>query len=228
MGLFDVLTGDPAKEAAAKNDELYRNYLGYGLGTLNETLPEQINALKGAYDAYAPLSSLGSKYSGAGDMLLNALGVNGASGNAAATSAYHSAPGFTFARDQGLDAITRAGNAARFSGNTMVDAGKYATGFADQDYNNWLANLNGLAGLGASTTGAAASGQAGAMTSMAGTYGQNAEDRVNIYGNATSGNAASNTQAANAVMQGSANFWNGLMSLGGNIAKAAAGGGVPA
>jgi len=226
MGLFDVFTGDAAKEAVAKNNELYNNYLNYGLGTLNETMPEQINALTAASDAYNPLASLGTKYSGAGDMLLNALGVNGASGNAAATSAYHSAPGFTFARDQGLDAITRAGNAAGFSGNTMVDAGKYATGFADQDYNNWLTNLNGLAGLGASTTGAADAGKAGAYTTMAGVYGQNAEDRVNLYGNATSGNANSNTQAANSIMQGSSNFWNGLMSLGGNIAKGALGGGA--
>lgn len=49
---------------------------------------------------------------------------------------YQATPGFTFARDQGLEAINRNNSATRGSGNVLAELTKYATGLASQDYGN--------------------------------------------------------------------------------------------
>jgi hypothetical protein len=125
---------------------------------------------------------LGLGKSGA-NLRADALGVNGAEGNTRAVDAFHTNPGYEFARDQGLDAIMRNNSAlGRLqSGNTDVDLMKYATGFADQNYNDWLGNLSGYdtmygngvqadntaAGLGLDFESGLASGKMGANNQFA-------------------------------------------------------------
>lgn len=218
MGLFDVFTGDSAKDAAAKNAALYQNYGTQSTGILDAALPQETGAINQGIAAYTPLANLGSQYNQAGTMLSNALGLNGTSGNAAATAAFQSAPGYQFALNQGVDQAVRAANATgTATGNIINGATQYATNYANQNYNNYLTNLNGLATLGANTTGQAAAGQQSGYNALAGTYGQNASDKIGVAGNVASGTANSNTQAANSEMQASGNFWNGLMSLGGSL-----------
>jgi hypothetical protein len=56
-------------------------------------------------------------------MMLNALGLNGPQGNAAATAAFQSSPGYDFKVNQSLDALDRraASRGMLGSGNTTLD-----------------------------------------------------------------------------------------------------------
>lgn len=102
------------------------------------------------------------------------------------------------------------------TGNILDEVTKRAGGYADQEYGNYLTRLGGMVNPELSATG----GQSSGYNTLAGIYGQNASDKIGVAGNVASGTANSNTQAANSQMQASANFWNGLMSLGGNLAGA--------
>lgn len=226
MGIFDIFTGDSAKKAAEANANLYSNYGTQSQGYIDQYQPLETGAVNSGIGAYQPLANLGQQYSQAGTMLNNALGVNGAAGNAAATSAFQAAPGYQFALNQAIDQTTRAGNAMGATGNTMDEVANRSAQYANQNYNNWIGALGAQSGQGLTATAGAANGQQTGYDALAGIYGQNASDRIGIAGNVASGTANSNTAAANSQMQASGNFWNGLMSLGGNIAKGAFSGGL--
>lgn len=102
--------------------------------------------IQGIQDTTGDYLDLGK--SGAG-LYADALGVNGADGSARATGAFQTNPGYQFARDQGLQAVER--NASKYgrldSGNTDLDMMRYATGYADQAYGDWLGNLSGYNGM---------------------------------------------------------------------------------
>lgn len=87
---------------------------------------------------YLDLSKLGA------NAYADATGVNGADGSARATEAFRTSPGYEFSRDQGLQALERTG--AKYgradSGQTDLDMLKYGTGFADQEYQQWINNLS--------------------------------------------------------------------------------------
>ena len=86
------------------------------------------------------------------------MGLNGAGGTARAQAAFEAGPGFTFARDQGIDAINRRRNAAGalMSGNADTDAAKFVTGLAYQNYLDWRNALSPYNSLATSTAQAAA------------------------------------------------------------------------
>ncbi len=149
---------------------------------------QALGALKPAYetargdltarDYYDPYSKAGE---GSLAMLGNALGLNGAEGNAAATQAFQSSPGYQFALNQGLQGVQRSAAAKGMlnSGNTMMALNDYAQGVANQDYGNWLSRVGGLTQLGLS----AAGGETGRQNTLSGLdygYGQN---QANIYTN---------------------------------------------
>lgn len=57
---------------------------------------------------------------------------------------YDLTPGAQFAKEQGLEAVARHGNAmfgTTASGGTAIELEKYATGFAEQNYNNYIDQL---------------------------------------------------------------------------------------
>lgn len=196
--LTDAFTGRSAKEAADKQrtylqgvqtqgnaalDTGLDSALGYvntgagaargALGTARSDIGAGTDAALGRLDtaagAYTPLSALGTKYGAATTLGLNALGVNGPEGTAAARAAFEASPGYEFQLDQGLEAINRARNARGMlnSGNTDRDAQLFGMGVAKQDYGTWLNNLLGFTNPELGATSGAASGVAGVNTNAA-------------------------------------------------------------
>lgn len=84
---------------------------------------------------------------GAQNALGSALGTNG---KPADYSGFQNMPGYQFAVQQGTQAIQRQaasmGNA--YTPNTAAAVGQYVTGTASQNYNNYINQLMGAAGLG--------------------------------------------------------------------------------
>lgn len=221
-GFFDTLFGGGAeKEAADKDRALYQAYQQQGTGYLKDTYGQGRTDLGQAVGAFSPLATLGQQYNQAGTLNLDALGVNGPEGNARATGAFQAGPGYQFAFDQGMDALNRrrAAGGMLNSGNADVDAIKFGQGTANQEFQNWLANLKGYGQMGLQATQGAAAGQAagyGGLADLANQYGQN---QTNLLGNTTSGQAnANNLQAA-----GEAAGAKNLLGFGTDMAKLALG-----
>lgn len=210
MGIFDLFTGQPAKDAAAKNAELLRANQASGTSTLQQGQTNSIGALDSAKGAYAPLAS---KYGAATNLGLDALGVNGADGNTRAVDAFRAGPGYRYAVDQSLDAINRAGSVGGggLNGNTLAALSDRAGNMADQEFGSWRNTLNGYVSPELQAT----SGMANADTNKAGIYTGTANSIANLGTNTTNGITNQNTQSANAEMAGSGNLWN----LGLNLAK---------
>jgi hypothetical protein len=84
---------------------------------------------------------------GADTALGSALGTNGQPAN---YSTFENQPGYQFATQQGTQAIQRQaasmGNA--YTPNTAIAVGQYVTNAANSNYNNYISQLMGAAGLG--------------------------------------------------------------------------------
>lgn len=217
MGLFDIFTGDPAKDAAAKNTALLQANQAAGTNTLTQGQNSATGALDQAAGYYAPLAQ---KYGGATSLALDALGVNGATGNQRATSAFQASPGYQYSVDQALQNTLRTANAAgggsaANSGNTLAALSDRAGNMANQEYQTWVNNLNGYVSPELQATG----GEASATAAKAPVYTNTASNIANLGTNTTNAIANQNTQAANAQMAGSGNLWG----LGLNLAKLGAG-----
>ena len=223
MGIFDIFTGAPAKDAAQQNAALYQQYAGQASGALGSALEQAKGATNQGVAAYTPLSNIGKKYGRGSDLYLDAIGANGPEGYARAVSSFKTTPGYNFSVNEATDAVAR--NAARLgltgSGNTLQAISDRAQNVADTEYGNWLDRLYATASPELSATGGAASGIAGQYGNLANLFNQYGQNQANVYGNVASGQANANQQAANAQMAGNAAFWNGLLNLGGNVAKAA-------
>jgi hypothetical protein len=84
---------------------------------------------------------------GADTALGSALGTNGQPAN---YSGFENMPGYAFAQQQGTQAIQRqaASMGSAYTPNTAAAVGQYVTGTAMQDYNTYISQLMGAAGLG--------------------------------------------------------------------------------
>jgi len=82
-------------------------------------------------------------------MLSDAQGLNGAEGVGRARGAFQAGPGYEFMLDQGLDAITRNANAGGMlaSGNMLRESQQFGSGLANQEWQNWMKNLQGRESL---------------------------------------------------------------------------------
>lgn len=223
MGIFDIFTGDSAKDAAQENQARLNALKTEGLGYLDAGKTGALGALDATKGIYAPLAA---KYGAGTDLYLDSLGVNGADGNARATSAFQAGPGYNFAVNQSLDALDRRASSRGMlaSGNTSLDTLSTVNGLANQEFGNWR---NGLAGL-VSPEFAATGGMAGAEMAKAPVYINDANSRVGLASGVTNGLNSQTTQAANAEMQGSGNLWNfglNLAKLGVSAATGGIGGG---
>lgn len=241
MGIFDALTGAPAKKAAAENRNLLNANLGAGMGYLDVGKGEGLGYLESgkteglgyldqAIGSYAPLAALGSKYGGGTNMLLDAQGVNGPAGNARATGAFQAGPGYQFQMGQGLEALgrKRSGGNMYNSGNTDIDAMTYGQGLANQEYGNWMNRFNQFVNPELVATQGAAGGQAAGYTgqaelgktmntNMAQLTASDAANRVNLGNTTTSGLTSNNNMEAQAKMAASGNALGlgmNLLSLG--------------
>jgi hypothetical protein len=216
MSIWDIFTGGSAKDAAAQNAALYQDYQKQGLADLGKAYDPTLAAVQGATAAFNPLSDLGAKYGKATDLYMGALGVNGQAGNQAAQSAFQTGPGFDFAVSDAADRAAREAVAKGIGlgGNAVQAITDRTSNLYNQEYGNWLNRLQGFVPQEQQAVGQAAAGTAAGKGAEAGFYQTDAQNKVNLRGNVAGGIANSNTAAANAAMQASGNFWNGLMNLG--------------
>jgi hypothetical protein len=130
QGAAGVYGAQNAAQAQTSADANAINTQQSTLGNINNIWSTQQNLGQGAQTA------LGS-----------ALGTNGQPAN---YSGFENMPGYQFAVQQGTQAIQRQaaamGNA--YTPNTAAAVGQYVTGTASQDYNTYIQQLMGAAGLG--------------------------------------------------------------------------------
>lgn len=210
MGLFDIFTGAPAKEAAEKNSALLQQNKAEGTATLQGGQTNSLASLDKAGGYYAPLSA---KYGTGTSLYLDSLGVNGAGGNTRATDAFRAGPGYDWRVSQALDQTNRAAAATGGlqGGNTLAALSDRAGNMASQEFGGWQDRLAGLIAPEFQAVGGMAGAEAGKVPVYQGT----ANSIANLGTNTTNGITNQNTQAANAEMQGSGNLWG----LGLNLAK---------
>jgi len=223
MGLFDgIFSSSDGKKAATQannarisglrtGEDRAFGYMDQGIAAAKPQYEKALNAFDQWYDAG----------SSANQMYANALGLNGAVGNAAATSAFQTSPGYQFQVDQATEAAKR--NAASMgmlgSGNTMIGIADRTQNIANQEYNNWLGNLNTASQSGQNAAGS----QAGYVSALGDfEYGDAAARAALAHGTETSvgqSNAQKATDIAAAKQAASSNIWNsilGLANLGGS------------
>jgi hypothetical protein len=241
MALFDIFSGQPARDAAAAQEAAARagyaglaNFYTQGRGDITSGYGQARGDVTGLYgQAAAPWQSLLGDATQGWQAYADATGANGPAGTARAQAAFKTDPGYQFALNQSLDALNRAGVArGQATGNTMVDALNYASGAAAQQYGNYVSRLApflqqrdlGTAGLAGTYTGEAgalsglATGQAGALAGLDIGQGGAYSNMYNRIGQAQS-------DAAMADYNASANMWNVGLNVLNAAAKAYGGGG---
>jgi hypothetical protein len=133
-----------------------------------------------ASDLYNPYATTGAQ---GFNMLANATGLNGPEGNQAAVGAFQAGPGYKWQTDQALEGILRKQGAMGMAmgGNTLAALGDRAGQLANQEYNNWRNQLQGIANTGYNATTAQA-GLARGQGDLATGYGQNVANMGYGYG----------------------------------------------
>lgn len=206
--LLGLNAGQATMNAANQNKSVLGDYLNNALGAINTGTTGAQGYLDKAQGLYGNLADLGQK---GANLYADAMGVNGSAGTQRAQDAFTTSPGYQFGLDQGLQALDRS-NAARGQfqgGGAGLDEMKYATGYADQNYNNWL---NGLSGYN-QMLGTATAGQAGELGSLGQLMSQSGGAKANIYGDYAGGLTSANNQYA----QGKEANTAGLAGLGSTI-----------
>lgn len=182
-----------------------------------------LDALAGAYAqgrsdlgtgferAVATLDPYARAGGAASTMYSNSLGLNGADGNAAATSAFQASPGYQWQVDQATDAAARKANSLGMaaSGNTLAALTTLGQNLANQEYSGWQDRLNGLGQQGFQASQGIANAATGLGQGLAGlgqAYGQNA---ASLYGKGASDLLNSGLTAE----QLKSNVWNNLNNV---------------
>ncbi|NTF43068.1 hypothetical protein [Rhizobium rhizogenes] len=200
MGFLSSLTGTNIGKATTKaigqNGSILQNLQTAGNGIIDTGEQKSAGALDQAVSNYDPYLSAGKSATG---MYSDALGLNGADGNAAATAAFQAGPGYQFAVDQGTQAALRGASAAGMlnSGNTLTALTNFGQGAANQEYGSWLDRLNGLSGQGLS----AANGASGALGNVANLYQSTANDRLGLESSVAQGQMGLNNDLASVKEQ---------------------------
>lgn len=194
-------------------------------GAANNATQLQQNEFNTVQGEYAPQRNLGY---GADSLLSQLYGIqnpntapSSATGGPAAGSTYlapggaapnysgfENSPGYQFSVQQGQNAINRQATASGnlYSANTLAQLSSYNTGAASTEYNNYVQQLMGIAGLG---------GQATAGTAAAATTTGNNESQDALIGGAA--NASGVLGSASAINGGlssltNPNYLNSLLS----------------
>lgn len=209
MGLFDIFSDKPAKDAAAALTAGYQT----GKTDANNQLTAGQTSADALYGkAYSPFEQLFASTGKGADAYADATGVNGADGLARAKAIYQANPGYSGGLNTGIDQVMRTA-AARGDlggGNTSADTIKFASDYDNQQYSNYVNSLAPY--LGAQQ--GAASGGASVLGSQAGSdLGVSSQIANNNY-NAATGIGNANAQADLAKYSASSNFWNALMGIG--------------
>lgn len=146
------------------------------LTSLGQGLTSATGTINSAVDRYNPWVDAGKSALGT---YQNSLGLNGATGNAAAVSQFQESPGYAFQRDQAVDAVARKQSAlgALGSGNTMAAITDRSSQLANQEYGGWQDRLNNLSNTGLQATGQ----QTALLGNLAGMQQQTGRDQANVY-----------------------------------------------
>lgn len=221
MGLFDIFSSSDGKRAAVAADKARVRGLRTGeeraSGLLDSGLSSATDYYTNAGKLYDTWASTGRD---ANAMFGNALGLGGQEGYDAATSAFRTTPGYEFAVESGLDAIDRraASRGMLGSGNTNLDTIRFSQGLADQQWQNWLNNLNTASGSGLTAT----TNQAGIQTGLGDLNFNTGATKANLAYQTETGVGNSNAQmqadiqaAKNAA---NANIWGAILGVG-NLAS---------
>lgn len=221
MGLFDIFSSSDGKRAAVAADKARVRGLRTGeeraSGLLDSGLSTATDYYTNAGKLYDTWASTGRD---ANAMFGNALGLGGQEGYDAATSAFRTTPGYEFAVESGLDAIDRraASRGMLGSGNTNLDTIRFSQGLADQQWQNWLNNLNTASGSGLTAT----TNQAGIQTGLGDLNFNTGATKANLAYQTETGVGNSNAQmqadiqaAKNAA---NANIWGAILGVG-NLAS---------
>lgn len=151
------------------------------------------------------------------DMLGNALGLGGTEGNAAARGAFQAGPGYEWATSQATQAADRRANRLGLltSGNAQAATTELANNLANQEYGNWIKNLQPYQTASVTTGGQ----QANVLTGLGQLYGSEGKD----YGTVRTDEAAklaglSGNEAALAAQTGESGA-NAIAGIGSQIAQ---------
>lgn len=198
-GILGLDAGKATGKAATKNKALLTEFRGRGNSIINTGEGKSAGALNTASGLYDPYVKSGANANG---MYSNALGLNGASGNAAATGAFQTGPGYEFALDQGTNAALRGASAAGMlnSGNTLTALTEYGQGTANKEYGSWLDRLKGVSDQGLSAVG----GKSNVLGGLASLYQGTAGDRLGLESSVVQGRMGVNNQRAGAQEAGKA------------------------
>ena len=209
--------GGYEKEAAQKDILAANQYANTSLPALAAAYQTGQTNLGQAVGAYDPLKQLGAQYSQAAPTYLGALGIGTPQQVSAAGSAFHNDPGYQFALQQAQQASERAmaagGTAGLGSGNLIDAEQRNAIGLEDQQYQNWVKNLQNAGQMGLVGTQQAAQGQATGYTNLANlaqTYGQ---DQANVYNNVEGATIGANNLAASGQAAGAKNLLGAGLQL---------------
>ena len=171
--------------------------INQGIGDLSSSFGQGRGALSQNYTAgLQPFLQNYAQDQQGTKALGDALGLNGASGNAAATAAFQNNPGYDFALQQGNNSIlaNQAATGQLASGATNLDLLKFGQGTANQGWQQYVQNLQPY--LGAANS--AASGIGGLYSGLGNQLNSNFMNLGNAqYGADTSiGNANANSDLA--------------------------------
>ncbi len=167
------------------------------------------NAINTQQGAYGNVQNIYGTQTATGNAALGSLaGQLGLNGQPADYSAFENSPGYTFAVNQGTQAINRqaSANGSLYTPNTLAAVGQYVTGTASQNYNNYMQNLLATAGLGSQAN-------SGVSTAALST-GANISQLQQNQGNANASGTAGTTGAITNLLGGSSGAGSLISGIG--------------
>lgn len=174
MSIFDTLFGRSASDAAnaAAQDTFKKQRKA--TAAYDAAGDEYLSGLLGLSKSFAPYSAAGGT---ALEQLLAGLGLGGEDAQNQFIASYRNSPGYRAGLDTGIKSIEGSQNVNHMlkSGNTLRALSKFGMDYEDQNYNNRLAQLRDLVGMGQSATaqqvGTASTGYGGKLQQRGTSYG---------------------------------------------------------
>lgn len=213
-GLLGTDAGKATTKAAGQNFAAINGMYNLGTSAINTGEGKSAAELDKAIASYTPWVDTGTS---ANTMYANALGLNGADGNTAATGAFQASPGYQWTLDNAIQGSNRAAAAAGMgaSGNALIAAQDRGAQVANQEYGGWLDRLFGVSGQGLD----AASGQAQGYTNKGSLYQNTTDQQLGLLSDYTSGLMGTFNQAAKGKEANSAALGELGSSLGNLFSK---------
>lgn len=215
MGLMDLFSDKNEKKAAAAQ----KAGLVAGENKANTYLDTGLNQATGSFNQaqgyYAPLAAT---YNKGAQSYADALGLNGPDGNAKATAAFQTSPGYSFARDEALQGVMRqmAASGMLSSGNNQIALMDRANNLANQQWGSYLDRLGGYNPLAMQAAGA----QAGIATNLGGLQYDTGQKKAGYGWQAETGKGEADANYQLSKNQTGANIFNALtggLSLGAKL-----------